>query len=393
MPLRVRDYGVQVGVMTPGPRNSIADVEGVAVGHCTVDDPRRGVHTGVTVVAPAGGSLFREKLAAAVSVFNGFGKSAGLMQIEEKGTLETAVVLTGVSSVGVLYDALFRREMERDAEICRAEGSVNPVVCECNDSFLNDARVSQLTREHLDAAFSSASADFQEGSLGAGRGMSCFQLKGGIGSASRVMDPRVVDPRVVDPSVADSGLADSQIETFTVGVLVLANFGELPCLTVAGRHVGPRLEALLAQSPENTAERGSVIVVVATDAPLDSRQLKRLAKRGFLGIGRTGSFAGDGSGDIALAFSTACRVPHTSPPNGCVLRRTLHEDHINPLFKGTAEAAEEAVLNALVAAEPMKGRDGSQRRSLKEFLPALLKERVKERVKEQPSICSTVVIQ
>ena len=128
----------------------------------------------------------------------------------------------------------------------------------------------------------------------------------------------------------------------------------------------------MAQPPEKTVERGSVIVVVATDAPLDSHQLKRLAKRSFLGIGRTGSFAGDGSGDIALAFSTACRVSHTSPPNGCVLRRTLHEDHINPLFKGTAEAAEEAVLNALVAAEPMKGRDGSQRRSLKEFLPALL---------------------
>jgi D-aminopeptidase len=361
MRLRVRDCGVQVGVMTPGPRNSIADVEGVTVGHCTVDDPRRGVHTGVTVVVPAGGSLFREKLAAAVSVFNGFGKSAGLMQIEEKGTLETALVLTGVSSVGVLYDALFRREMERDAEICRAEGSVNPVICECNDSFLNDARAAELTREHLDAAFSSASSDFEEGSLGAGRGMSCFQLKGGIGSASRVVDSRVADSRV----------ADSCIENFTVGVLVLANFGELPCLTVAGRHAGPRVEALLAQPPERTAERGSVIVVVGTDAPLDSHQLKRLARRSFLGIGRTGSFAGDGSGDIALAFSTACRIPHASPEGGCVFRRTLHEDHINPLFKGTAEAAEEAVLNALVAAEPLKGRDGNQRRSLREFLPAL----------------------
>jgi D-aminopeptidase len=362
MRLRIRDYGVEVGVMAPGPRNSIADVEGVTVGHCTVDDSQRGVHTGVTVVVPGGGSLFREKLTAAVSVFNGFGKSAGLMQIEEKGTLETAVVLTGVSSVGVLYDALFHREMEQDAEICRAEGSVNPVVCECNDSFLNDARTAKLAREHLDAAFSSASSDFEEGSVGAGRGMSCFQLKGGIGSASRI----------IETSVTDSGVAKPRVGNFTVGVLVLANFGELPCLTLAGRHVGLQSEAL-KPSPEKAAERGSVIIVVATDAPLNSHQLKRLAKRSFLGIGRTGSFAGDGSGDIAVAFSTACRIPHTSPSDGCVLHRTLHEDHSNSFFKGTAEAAEEAVLNALVAAEPLKGRDGNERRSLKEFLPALLK--------------------
>ncbi|MDR1375905.1 MAG: P1 family peptidase [Synergistaceae bacterium] len=360
----MRDYGVVTGVMTPGRRNSISDVEGVTVGHCTVDDPAMGVHTGATVVVPAGGSLFREKLPAAVSVFNGFGKSAGLMQIEEKGTLETAVVLTGVSSVGVLYDALFRRELERDADICRADGSVNPVVCECNDSFLNDARASSLTREHLDTAFSAASPDFEEGAVGAGRGMSCFQLKGGIGSASRVVDSRA--------------------GVFTVGVLVLANFGELPCLTVAGRHLGPRVEAMLTESTSergfmkrsfmerSSVERGSIIVVAATDAPLDARQLKRLAKRGFLGVGRTGSFAGDGSGDIAVAFSTAFRIPHTSPSGGRVLRETLHEEHIDPFFKAAPEAAEEAILNALAAADPLKGRDGNQRRSLREFLPALL---------------------
>jgi D-aminopeptidase len=368
--------------MTPGPRNSIADVEGVTVGHCAEDDFLKGVHTGVTVVVPAEGSMFREKLPAAVSVFNGFGKSAGLMQIEEKGTLETAIVLTGVSSVGVLYDALFRREMERDAEICRAEGSVNPVICECNDSFLNDARLSRLGREHLDAAFFSASSDFAEGSAGAGRGMSCFQLKGGIGSASRVVNLPAADSTV--PGLSGG---NERIGNFTVGVLVLANFGTLSCLTIAGRHLGPQIEAAMGASmqasiqasiqastekaPEKGAERGSVIIVVATDAPLDSRQLKRLAHRSFLGIGRTGSFAGDGSGDVAVAFSTACRIPHASPENGCVLCKILHENHIDPFFKGTAEAVEEAVLNALAAAEPMKGRDGNQRRSLSEFLPAL----------------------
>ncbi|MDR3231674.1 MAG: P1 family peptidase, partial [Synergistaceae bacterium] len=288
---RIRDRGVVVGTMTPGARNALTDVDGVTVGHSTLDEPEIGIHTGVTVVAPAAGSLFENKMTAAVSVFNGFGKSAGLMQIKEKGTLETPIVLTGVSSVGSMYDALFRLEMERNAEICRTAGSVNPVICECNDSFLNDARATRLGRAHLDAALDSASADFEEGAVGAGRGMSCFGLKGGIGSASRAFE--------------------TEERRFTVGVLVNANFGEPSCLTIAGRYVGPRLKRLL-ETP-SIPDRGSIIIVVATDAPLDSRQLKRLSKRAFIGVGRTGSFVGDGSGDVAVAFSTACRVPRVSP--------------------------------------------------------------------------------
>lgn len=353
MRVSLRDAGdVVVGSMTPGSRNAITDVEGVRVGHCTVDDPECGVHTGVTVVIPGPGSLFREKMAAGASVFNGFGKSAGLMQIAEKGTLETPIVLTGVSSVGAMVDALFRREMEGDPEICDALGSVNPLVCECNDSFLNDARAARLGGEHLDAAMAAASSDFEEGAVGAGRGMSCFGLKGGIGSASRVVD--------------------AAGHRFTVGVLVNANFGELPCLTLAGRRVGHRIEKRIAAGAES--ERGSIILVVATDAPLDSRQLTRLAKRSFLGVGRTGSFVGDGSGDVAVAFSTACRLPHISPEGGLVSGKILHEDHINPLFQATAESAEEAVLNALYAAVPLRGRDGNERRSLNEFLPEVLKD-------------------
>jgi D-aminopeptidase len=337
--------------MTPGVRNAITDVGGVTVGHCLLDEPEKGVHTGVTVVSPAAGSLFRDKITAAVSVFNGFGKSAGLMQIEEKGTIETPIVLTGVSSVGLLYDALFRLEMEKNADICRSSGSVNPVICECNDSFLNDASASRLGREHLDAALCSASADFEEGAVGAGRGMSCFGLKGGIGSASRVFE--------------------AAGRKFTVGVLVNANFGETSCLTIAGRHIGPSLAELLTKA-YSSLERGSVIIVVATDAPMDSRQLKRLCKRTFIGVGRTGSFIGDGSGDVAVAFSTACRVPHASPDGGLVHRETLHEDHIDHFFKATAESTEEAVLNALIASDPLVGRDGNERRSLKEFLPKIL---------------------
>ncbi|MDR1875718.1 MAG: P1 family peptidase [Synergistaceae bacterium] len=351
--MRIRDYGVVVGTMSPGPRNAVTDVDGVTVGHCTLDDPDSGVHTGITVVAPAPGSLFKNKLTAAAAVFNGYGKSVGLMQIEEKGTLETPVALTGVSCTGLLYDALFRLEMERYPEICNTGGSVNPVVCECNDSFLNNARASRLTREHLDAALASAGVDFEEGAVGAGRGMSCFGLKGGTGSASRVIE--VAGRR------------------FTVGVLVNANFGELSCLTIAGRHVGPRLGELLAQK-ETASDRGSIIVFAATDAPLDSRQLKRLCKRAFIGVGRTGSFVGDGSGDVALAVSTACRVPHESPGGGVVPRETLHEDHIDPFFRATAESTEEAVLNALAAADPLRGRDGNERRALREFLPTLMSE-------------------
>lgn len=356
MHLSIRDFlpggaGETFFSLMPGPRNAITDVGGVRVGHCTVDDPERDIHTGVTVVVPASGSLFRNKMTAGAAVFNGFGKSAGLMQIEEKGTLETSVVLTGVSGVGTMYDALFQLEMERDAEICRTEGSVNPLICECNDSFLNDARASRLERRHLDLALAAASSDFEQGAVGAGRGMSCFQLKGGIGSASRVVD-------------AAGG-------RYTVGVLVNANFGELPCLTIAGRRIGPRIEKLLATEGEE--ERGSIIIVVATDAPLDSRQLKRLARRTFIGVGRTGSFVGDGSGDIAVAFSTACRVPHVAPEKGTVSCEMLHEDHINPLFHAAVESAEEAVLNALIAAEPVKGRDGNERRSLREFLPTAMR--------------------
>jgi D-aminopeptidase len=358
--------------MAPGGRNAISDVEGVLVGHCTLDEPERGVHTGVTVIVPASGSLFREKLPAAVSVFNGFGKSVGLVQIGEKGTLETPIVLTGVSSVGVMFDALFRREMGSDAGICREDGSVNPVVCECNDSFLNDARAARLSPEHLEAAFASASPDFEEGAVGAGRGMSCFQLKGGIGSASRIIA---------------AAPAENTKKTFTVGVLTLANFGRLPCLTAAGRGIGPSVARRMAgagleerleeaEGKSDFREHGSIVIVAATDAPLDARQLKRLARRSFIGVGRAGAFAGDGSGDIAVAFSTARRIPHASPESGIVVLETLHEDHIDPFFQAAAEATEEAILNALVTAAPLRGRDGNERRSLKEFLAEILRERV-----------------
>ena len=334
--------------MPCGPRDAITDVPGVRVGHCTVDEPDRGIHTGVTVVLPAPDSLFRQKLPAGAAVFNGFGKSMGLIQIREKGTLETPIVLTGVSSAGAMYDAQFRRSMEEHPEICGATGSVNPVVCECNDSWLNDARAARLDRRHLDEAYRAASADFEQGGVGAGRGMSCFQLKGGIGSASRI--------------VAVEG------KEYALGVLVNANFGRLEDLTLAGRRVGPDLAKRLAGLPPER-EAGSIIIILGTDAPLDSRQLARLARRCFIGVARTGSIVGDGSGDIAVAFSTAARIPHEAPQDGVVAIPALHETLIDPFFRAAAEAAEESILNALFSAVGLRGRDGRVRHALAELLP------------------------
>ncbi|NLL36857.1 MAG: S58 family peptidase [Fretibacterium sp.] len=342
---RIADFGFSVEGLS-GPRNALTDVPGVRVGHCTVDEGE--VQTGVTVVVPDG-QLFYDKRVAGVAVFNGFGKSMGFLQVEEKGTLETPVVLAGVSSAGALYDALFRRALEEHPAICTSEGSVNPLICECNDSYLNDARRSRLGREHLDSALAAACLDFDEGSVGAGRGMSCFGLKGGIGSASR--------------TVTVCG------QTFTVGALVNANFGQISCLRLGGRLLGPELERRLAQA--STGDKGSIIIILATDAPLDARQLRRLARRSFIGVGRTGSYVGDGSGDLALAFSTFSVVPHKAPEGGILTSQTLHEDFIDPFFKAAALATEESVCNALVSATATTGRAGHHRFALADLLPEL----------------------
>ena len=346
----VEKLGLGVGALPRGPRNALTDVPGVRVGHATVDD--NGVQTGVTAVIPAPESLFRQKVPAGCAVFNGFGKSMGLLQVQEKGTIETPIVLTGVSSAGSLYEALFRRSMDEHPEICTTAGSVNPVVCECNDSYLNDARAARLGRPQLDAALAAAAEDFQQGAVGAGRGMSCFGLKGGIGSASR--------------------LATTGKETYTVGVLVNANFGVMTNLVLAGHPVGAALSALVeARRTEEERESGSIILVLGTDAPLTARQLARMARRCFVGVGRTGSFVGDGSGDVAVAFSNAFRIPHEAPEDPVLRVPSLHERGIDPLFQAAAEAAEEAILSALLWAVPVRGRGGHVRRALRDFLPEL----------------------
>jgi len=345
---RLRDLGVNIGTLPPGPANSIADVAGVSVGHVTLSDGA--VQTGVTAVRAHPGHPFRDKLPAAVHVVNGFGKSTGLMQLAELGTLETPVMLTNTLAVGTASTALVRHMLSLTPEIGASTGTVNPVVMECNDgAWLNDIRGLHVSEADVLRALDAAGPDVAEGNLGAGTGMSCYGLAGGIGTASRIVER---GPR-----------------RYVVGALTLCNMGRMEDLRVDGRPVGRLVaERIAAEKAERRdREQGSIIVLLATDAPLDARQLRRLAVRGGAGIGRTGTHFGSGSGDVVLAFATAETVPHAMPEDPEAMRRTLHEDALDPLFRAAIEATEEAILNALLAARPTAGKQGRKRRSLAEF--------------------------
>ncbi|MDR5828950.1 P1 family peptidase [Caballeronia sp. LP006] len=326
-----------IGVLDAGARNSIADVRGVSVGHYTLADGA--IQTGVTVVRAHDGDAYRNKTPAAACVINGFGKSVGLVQIDELGVIETPVALTNTFAAGTVANAQIRAALEGNPRIGRDWPSVNPLVLECNDGFLNDMQAFAVEEAHYRHALASCSPDFVRGAVGAGRGMSCFDLKGGIGTASRVVD------------IGD--------ERYTTGALVLANFGRLPQLTIAGDAIGRTLQA---QAPQR--EQGSIIMLIATDAPLDARQLRRLAMRAAAGLARTGSVFGHGSGDIALAFSTAYTVPHDA--EFIDLPRLLPDARLDPLFQCVADATEQAILDALFSAESVTGRDGHRRASLNE---------------------------
>ncbi|WP_427309857.1 P1 family peptidase [Cupriavidus sp. H39] len=335
----------RIGALAAGPLDSIADIAGVTVGHCTLADA--GVQTGVTVIRPHGGDPYRDKVPAAATVLNGFGKSVGLVQVDELGVLETPVALTNTFAVGAVAQAQIRAAVAANPEIGRASPTVNPLVFECNDGYLNDIQRMAVESSHYDAALARTGQAVAQGAVGAGRGMSAFGVKGGIGTASRVVDG------------------------YTVGALVLANFGTPDSLTVAGRLAGPELARRLAQ-PDSAAqpEKGSIIMVVATDAPLDARQLRRLSLRAGAGLARTGSVFGHGSGDIALAFSTAYTVPHDAAcPMPAVAM--LHETRLDPLFRAAADSVEQAIVHALWHAAPVQGRDGHARRALLDVMPEL----------------------
>ncbi|MDU0339687.1 DmpA family aminopeptidase [Bosea rubneri] len=339
---RARDHGLICGSLPTGPRNAITDVAGVAVGHRTLRDGD--FNTGFTAVLPHQGDLFREKVRAGVEVINGFGKSAGLMQLAELGQIETPILLGNTFAVATGIEALVGRALAANPQIGRETGTVNSLVLECNDGFLSDIRARRLRVEDAEAALDAASGGpVEEGAVGAGTGMSAFGFKGGIGTASRLME---LDGR-----------------SFTLGVLVQANFGNAGDLVLPdGRRPVPPAKRT-AQPPE----RGSVIIIVATDLPLESRQLTRIARRCGAGLARLGAFWGNGSGDIAIAFSTAGRIAHGERAD-IVPLATLNENRIDLPFRAAAEATQEAVLNAMLAAPETVGRDGNRRASLADCL-------------------------
>jgi D-aminopeptidase len=341
----LREHGLRIGALDAGPANSIADVEGVRVGHVTLvrDEPDppggRGIaRTGVTAIVPGPVErIFAEPLQAGVAVLNGTGELTGSHEIAEWGWLASPVYLTGTMAVGRVYDGAVAAAIEADATIGVDEVTI-PVVGECDDSWLNEARVVQVEAEDAGRALADAApgaGSFAEGAVGGGTGMVCFDWKGGIGSSSRITEAGYV-----------------------VGVVVLANFGDAAELRIDGLPVGRQLvEAGLGPPPTDVAPasaEGSCIAVVATDAPLSSAQLTRIARRAGLGLARTGSYASNGSGEIFLAFSTSARSGRDDPPPA----PALSNYDLNPLFRATIDATEEAVVNCLWAAETTAGRAG-----------------------------------
>lgn len=341
---RIRDYGVKIGKLETGHYNSITDVDGVTVGHVTISD--KDMHTGVTAILPHQGNLFKEKLIASSHVINGFGKTMGTIQINELGTIETPILLTNTLSIGTAADALIEYMLEQNLEIGRTTGTVNPIICECNDMFLNDVRARIITKEHVFEALKNTSSFVTEGTVGAGTGMLCYSLKGGIGTASRLMK-------------MDHGI-------YTMGVLVLSNFGILSDLKVNGKAVGEELRDAILQEREEQ-DKGSIIIIVGTDLPVSERQLNRIIKRAITGLSRTGSIITTGSGEVVIGFSTATKIPHDKTSH-CLTVPMIHEEDIDLAFRAIGEATEEAVLNSLITATHVVGRDGNERPAFKDLL-------------------------
>jgi D-aminopeptidase len=343
---RARDLGIKVGILSPGPLNAITDVNGVLVGHTTLI---RGdnVRTGVTAILPHGGNLFREKVPGAVFVGNGFGKLAGSTQVNELGEIETPILLTSTLSVPRVADYLldYMLSLPGNEDV----PSINPVVGETNDGYLNDIRGRHITRDDVFAAIKGAKTGaVAEGSVGAGTGTVAFGFKGGIGTASRKLP--------------------ASLGGFTVGALVQTNFGGV--LTINGAPVGQELDRYYLREELNQAARkrdrkdtdadGSIIIVIATDAPVDARNLERMAARAMMGLARTGAAGSNGSGDYAIAFSTAedvrVRTQTEAQRNAPRSVKTLANDAMSPLFLAVIESTEEAIYNSLFKATTVTGR-------------------------------------
>ncbi len=326
---RPREYGIRFGVIPTGPLNAITDVAGVRVGQVSLQQGQA-IRTGVTAILPHSGNQFQQKSPAAIYIGNGFGKLMGYSQVEELGTLETPIVLTNTLSVPTAADALIDYTLAQTGN--EKVRSVNAVVGETNDGFLNDIRGRHLTKQHvLDALRQAKTGPVEEGNVGAGTGTVCFGFKGGIGTSSRKLP--------------------ASLGGYTVGVLVQTNFGGV--LQIAGMPVGVEL----GQYDFKEKLDGSCMMVVLTDAPLDARNLKRLAKRAFLGLAKTGGIASNGSGDYVIAASTAYQIPHETRGSLDEIK-LLRNDNMSPLFMATIEATEEAIINSLFAAKTMTGDQG-----------------------------------
>ena len=342
----IENLELKIGKLPKGKNNLITDVKGVKVGHKTLDNGN--IKTGVTAIIPHSDNIFREKLICSSYVINGFGKSIGLVQINELGTLETPIILTNTLSVGTCSTALVKYMLKENEDIGVTTGTVNPIVCECNDGYLNDIRGLHVKEEDVFDAIENAEINFKEGNIGAGTGMSCYQLKGGIGSTSRVLK-----------------LDDKE---YTIGSLVLSNFGLKEDLLVDGIKVG---EKILEKESEEL-EKGSIIIILATDIPMNERQLKRIAKRVPIGLARTGSHIGNGSGDIVIAFSTANRIKHYEDRD-IVSIKIINENIIDKVFRGVIECVEEAVISSLLHSEKTIGTSEHKRESLKKYIDYLVK--------------------
>ena len=363
---RARELGVRIGLQPTGPTNSIVDVANVAVGHRTVwrDEPGpltgRGIaRTGVTAIVPFhAAELFEAQVPAGAAVLNGAGEAIGITTIQEWGLIESPILLTSSMAIGRVYDGAIAALVERIPH-AGIEDALMPVVAECDDGDLNDSRTVQVdaadVASAIDGAAGSQAGPPGLGVVGAGTGMICFELKGGIGSASRIVRPHDRD--------STAGVKGAE---YNVGVLAMTNFGWLERLTIDGVPVGRTLVAegwpaagggtVVAPKPGAIHERGSCVVVLATDAPLLPHQLERLARRAGLGLARTGSTAGHGSGEIFLAFSTGYRIAR-GPADPLVTTTHVHDEFLDRFFMAAVEATEEAVVDALFAADTVAGRD------------------------------------
>ncbi|RYF97247.1 MAG: S58 family peptidase [Chitinophagaceae bacterium] len=332
---RVREAGIQIGVIPTGKFNAITDVPGVRVGQTTIIKADS-IRTGVTAIIPHNGNIFQNKVPAAVYVGNGFGKLSGTTQIKELGTLETPVVLTNTMSVPVAMDALITYTINQPGN--ENVRSVNAVVGETNDGWLNDIRGRHVKQDDvLNAINKAAGGIVEEGNVGAGTATTCFGFKGGIGTSSRKLP--------------------ASLGGYTVGVIVQTNFGGV--LNIDGAPVGKELGRFDFSNQLMNNVDGSCMIVVATDAPIDARNLERLAKRAFMGLAKTGGIASNGSGDYVIAFSTndSLRIPN-NPPGRVLNQPLLQNDAISPIFMAAIEATEEAIINSLFAATTMTGWQG-----------------------------------